>query len=183
MKSPYPEPGLLRTRLTSILAQIRRFMFRKGLKSKASEAYYKNVFESILYSPVLYRIVQELILFINYLFQTVKEQDIYARADVIEAAIGYMENHYNDATLSLTEVAAHVHRSPSYLSHILSKRYQQSFREMLIYIRMQKAKEMLGATDDSIQNIAAAVGFRNPNYFSRVFKSHTGLTPREWRLQ
>lgn len=183
MKSPYPEPGLLRTRLTSILAQIRRFMFRKGLKSKASEAYYKNVFESILYSPVLYRIVQELILFINYLFQTVKEQDIYARADVIETAIGYMENHYNDATLSLTEVAAHVHRSPSYLSHILSKRYQQSFREMLIYIRMQKAKEMLGATDDSIQNIAAAVGFRNPNYFSRVFKSHTGLTPREWRLQ
>ncbi|GIO24198.1 hypothetical protein J11TS1_27790 [Oceanobacillus sp. J11TS1] len=183
LQSPYPEPGLLRTRLTSILAQIRRFMFRKGLKNKDSEAYYKRIFESILYSPVLYRIVQELILFIRYLFQLVKEQNIYAKADVIEAAINYMENHYNDTNLSLTEVAAHVGRSPSHLSHILAKRYHQSFRDMLTYIRLQKAKELLGSTDEPIQNIAVAVGFRNPNYFSRVFKSHTGVTPRGWRGQ
>ncbi len=183
MQSPYLEPGLLRTRLTSILAQVRRFMFRKGITNQDSEVYYKKVFEIILYGPVLYRIVQELILFIHYLFQTVKEQQMYAKADVVESAISYMENHYNYATLSLTEVAEHVGRSPSHLSHILTKKYHQSFREMLIYIRLQKAKELLGSTDESIQNIAVSVGFRNPNYFSRVFKSYTGLTPREWRLR
>ncbi|MFD1065990.1 helix-turn-helix domain-containing protein [Oceanobacillus locisalsi] len=183
MQPPYPEPGLLRTRLTSILAQIRRFMFRKGITDQETEVYYKKIFEIILYSPVLYRIVQELILFIYNLFQTVKKQQMYAKADVVEAAIGYMENHYSDTTLSLTEVAEHVGRSSSYLSHILAKKYHQSFREMLIYFRLQKAKELLGATDESIQNISIAVGFRNPNYFSRVFKSYTGLTPREWRLQ
>ncbi|WP_168380747.1 AraC family transcriptional regulator [Virgibacillus sp. SK37] len=183
MKPPYPEPGLLRTRLTSILAQIRRFMFRKGLKSKDSEDYYKKISEIILHSPVLYRIVQELILFINYLFQMISEQDVHVKGDVTWAAIEYMENNYTDSKLSLSEVASHVDRSPSYLSHLLTKKYHQSFREMLIYIRLQKAKELLGSTDESIQNIAHSVGFSNPNYFSRVFKSYMGRSPRDWKLQ
>ncbi|MFB4475945.1 AraC family transcriptional regulator, partial [Oceanobacillus caeni] len=123
MKPPYPEPGLLRTRLTSILAQIRRFMFRKGLKSKDSEDYYKKISEIILHSPVLYRIVQELILFINYLFQMISEQDVHVKGDVTWAAIEYMENNYTDSKLSLSEVASHVDRSPSYLSHLLTKKY------------------------------------------------------------
>ncbi|WP_068675461.1 response regulator transcription factor [Oceanobacillus sp. Castelsardo] len=183
MEPPYPEPGLLRTRLTSILAQVRRFMFRKGLKSSECEDYYKKIFERILYSPVLYRIVQELILFINYVFHMAKDGNLYEKVNVTETAITFMENKYMDSKLSLTEVAKHVNRSPSYLSHLLTKKYNQSFREMLIHLRIQKAKEMLGTTDESIYNIANSVGFHNPNYFSRVFKLHTGKTPRDWRLR
>lgn len=177
--SPYPEPGLLRTRLTSILAQVRRFMIRKGMNY--SEDGYKKVFQSILHGPVLYRIVQDIILFLNDLFQLMNEMD--TKVDVMEVAFAYMEKHFNNANLSLTEVASHVGRSPSYFSHLLSKKYKQSFSELLLYIRIEKAKELLETTDDAIQNIALAVGFNNPNYFSRVFKLSTGNTPRDWRAQ
>lgn len=177
--SPYPEPGLLRTRLTSILAQIRRFMNRKGLNN--SEDAYKKVFQSILHGPVLYRIVQDIILFLNDLFQLMSEK--YAKVDIMEAAFAYIEQHYIDANLSLTEVAANVGRSPSYFSHLLSKKYNQSFSEVLLYIRLEKAKELLETTDEAIQSIATSVGFNNPNYFSRVFKLSTGRTPRDWRTQ
>lgn len=177
IKSPYPEPGVLRTRLTSILAQVRRFMNRKGMTD--SEDGYKQLFQSILHGPVLYRIVQDIILFLNDLFLLINEQN--TKIDVTEAAFAYMEKHYNHANLSLTEVASKVGRSPSYFSHLLSKKHKQSFSEILLYIRLEKAKELLETTDDSIQNIAESVGFSNPNYFSRVFKSSTGSTPRDWR--
>ena len=179
LKAPYPEPGLLSTRLTSILAQVRRFMIRKGIRN--SEDAYKKVFHSILHGPVLYRIVQDIILFLSDLFQMINNQHI--KVDIIEATIAYVETHYVDSNLTLSEVAEHVDRSPSYLSHLLTKKYKQSFSDILLYIRIEKAKELLESTDNTIQNISAAVGFKNPNYFSRVFKKYTKQTPRDWRMK
>lgn len=178
MEAPYPDPGLLRTRLTSILAQVRRFMIRKGLTN--NEDAYKEVFHSILYSPVLYRIVQDIILFLNQLFQELDQQS--TSIDVIESAMDYMEKNYHDKALTLTKVAQFVDRSPSYLSHLIPEKYGQSFRELLLYIRMEKAKELLKTTDETILTIASSVGFNHPNYFSRVFKTYTGYTPRSWRI-
>ncbi len=177
IEAPYPDPGMLRTRLTSILAQVRRFMISKGLNQ--SEDTYKKTFHSILYSPVLYRIVQDVILFINHLFQESERSE--TRVDVIETAIVYMEENYHHHTLTLTETAAHVDRSSSYLSHLISEKYGQSFSELLLYIRMEKAKQLLRTADNTIQTVSASIGFNNPNYFSRVFKTYTGKTPREWK--
>ncbi|CAM4081312.1 hypothetical protein Gste01_02132 [Geobacillus stearothermophilus ATCC 7953] len=58
----------LRRRLTSILAQIRRFMKTYDLDRGGTEREYMRIFQDILYNPVLYRIVQELILFLYRLF-------------------------------------------------------------------------------------------------------------------
>ncbi|QQK79269.1 helix-turn-helix domain-containing protein [Salicibibacter cibi] len=180
LEPPYPEPGLLRTRLTSILAQVRRFMDRNGIENQEMETYYKTIFDKILYSPVLYRIVQDMFLFINHLVQ-VRTFSSIGKTSAIERAVSYMEEQFADAGLTLTNVAMYVELSPSYLSHLLSKNYQRSFREILLSIRLQKAKEMLRFSDESIQNIAWATGFNNANYFSRVFKMHTGQAPRIYR--
>ncbi|WP_254434292.1 AraC family transcriptional regulator [Halobacillus sp. Marseille-Q1614] len=178
---PYPDPGLLRTRLTSILAQVRRFMIRKGMIDEENEKMYKRVFDSILYSPVLYRIVQDLILFINDLLGVIAETPGPGKKDAIEEAIVYMEEHYRKAELTLQDVADHVQRNPSYLSYLFMKRYGRSFREVLSTIRIQEAKELLVASDDTIQLIADQTGYSSPNYFSRVFKQATGKTPNQYR--
>lgn len=177
IEPPYPEPGLLRTRLTSILAQVRRFMIQKGIVDR-DEAYNK-IFHSILYEPVLYRIVQDFILFLNDLFQAVEKQQ--TKYDIVEMAMAYMEKHYSNASLSLADVATHVQRSPSYFSYLLSKRREQSFKQLLLQIRIEKAKELLESTNEPIQNIASQVGFSHPNYFSKVFKIETGLSPRDFK--
>ncbi|CAI9396069.1 MULTISPECIES: helix-turn-helix domain-containing protein [unclassified Bacillus (in: firmicutes)] len=183
MKSPYPSPSMLRTRLTSILAQVRRFMIKSGLQDSSSENYYKDVFNKILNYSVLYRIVQEIILFIDYLFDIQNQRVEKPKLDIMEAAITYMEKNYYRSDLSLVEVANHIGRSPSYFSYLLTNKNNRSFREILTNIRIQKAKDILSTSDTPIQNTAKLVGFNNPNYFSRIFRKQTGLSPREFIRQ
>ncbi|WP_209121923.1 helix-turn-helix domain-containing protein [Alkalihalobacillus sp. BA299] len=182
LEEPYPQPGLLRTRLTSILAQIRRYMQTYYLNEKRFEASYHQVFSTILNNPVLYRIVQELLLFTYDILDGVKLQKEQSRLDVVEQALSYMELNYYDSTLSLQTVAEYIERSPTYFSHLLAKKLNVSFRQQLTSIRIREAKRLLLETTLSIQEIAEQTGFSQANYFSRIFKEQTGVTPRKYRL-
>jgi two-component system response regulator YesN len=182
-EEPYPEPGLLRIRLTSILAQVRRYMKSHGLDRGMVEEGYHRVFETILYSPILYRIVQELLLFIYSSIDSVHEQKDEGRVDVIELAIRYMEGRYTDADLRLEDVARHVDRSPAYFSSLLSQKQGISFRQLLTSMRVKEAQRLLLETSLSVQEVAARSGFVNANYFSKIFKEKTGTTPRLLRNQ
>ena len=57
------------------------------------------------------------------------------------------------------------------------------FREYLINVRVEKAKEYLGNPQMNIREVGTLVGYINPNYFSRIFKKKTGFTPIEYRNQ
>lgn len=180
-EEPYPDPGLLRIRLTSILAQVRRYMKSHGLDEGTLEEGYHRVFETILYSPILYRIVVELLLFINTLLDTANSQSDVARFDVIELAIRYMEGHYANPGLRLEEVARHVDRSPAYFSSLLTKHHGVSFRQLLTSMRLKEAQRLLMDTSLSIHEVAERTGFVNANYFSKIFKEKLGTTPRLFR--
>ena len=58
-----------------------------------------------------------------------------------------------------------------------------TFVEHLTKLRLEKAKELLAYTDLDIREIAEKVGFRNANYFSRVFKKHKQMTPSAYRAK
>ena len=58
-----------------------------------------------------------------------------------------------------------------------------SIVEYMTRVRITAAKQLLSAGDESIGIISGQVGYGDPNYFSRVFRRETGLTPREYRLQ
>ncbi|QQE75517.1 DNA-binding response regulator [Brevibacillus composti] len=180
---PYPEPGLLRIRLTSILAQVRRFMKSQGLDEGALEEKYLRVFDTILYTPVLYRIVQDLLLFIYELLDSVTIHRDEARLDIVEQAIRYLEENYARADLRLEEVARHVDRSPAYFSSLLTQRHGVSFRQLLTTIRLREAERLLLSTRLSVQEVAERTGFVNANYFSKIFKEKSGTTPRSFRNQ
>ncbi|MFD1020226.1 helix-turn-helix domain-containing protein [Thalassobacillus hwangdonensis] len=180
-EAPYPAPGMLRTKLTSILAQLRRFMNRKELTGPEIEEFYKSIFKQVLDGAVLNRIVQDLILFIYQLLDEFEKHAQLKQVDPIEKAISYIEAHHADYKLGLEEVAAHVDRSPTYLSYLLNEKQGKSFRELLTDVRITKAKEKLLNTDASILSIANEVGYQNANYFSRVFKQVTQTTPTAFR--
>nr|WP_239565184.1 helix-turn-helix domain-containing protein [Brevibacillus fulvus] len=178
---PYPEPGLLRIRLTSILAQIRRYMLSFCMGDLRLEEKYHRVFETILYTPILYRIVQELLLFVFEVLEVANSKQEHVRTDVVEQAIRYMEEHFHEPDLRLEDVAAHVDRSPAYFSALLSKKMGTSFRQLLTSMRIKEAERLLMTGKLTVQEVAERAGFGNSNYFSKVFKEKTGTTPRSLR--
>lgn len=180
----YPDPGLVRIRLTSILAQIRRFMKTYDLDEQQScEKEYRDIFHSILYDSVLYRSVQNLILFIQRMFLAADSSEQMVKQDPIERGISFIESHFSNHELKLEDVAKYIDRNPSYLSHLLISKTGRSFTEILSGIRMKEAKRYLLETNKPVKEISHIVGYHNPNYFSRTFKEIIGITPREFRLR
>jgi transcriptional regulator GlxA family with amidase domain len=67
------------------------------------------------------------------------------------------------------------------MRQIFRRRFGQSVKDFLEEVRVARARELLVTTDLPIQKVAAEVGFRDPNYFGRVFRQHVGKCPRDFR--
>ncbi|MEK3911361.1 response regulator [Paenibacillus sp. FSL H7-0331] len=100
--------------------------------------------------------------------------------NLIEKAVKYIEEYYNEAC-RLTDVAAYVHLNASYFSVLFKKTVGESFTRFVTRTRMDKAALLLRNTDMKIFEIACAVGFDEPNYFTNVFKQQYQMTPKEYR--
>lgn len=92
----------------------------------------------------------------------------------------YIDRHYHKA-ISLEEVAEQIGLSSYYLSKLFKEQYQVTFIEYLTQVRLEKAKEFLVEGTLPLKEIAITIGYKDPNYFSRVFKKETGVSPREYR--
>lgn len=101
----------------------------------------------------------------------------------IEKAMAYVRLHYTDPDLSLKTVCKHVSMSSSYFSTLFRMNTGSTFVEYVIHERMEKAKELLKLTSMRSYEIAYAVGYSDPQYFSSAFKKHAGDTPTDFRCK
>ncbi len=98
----------------------------------------------------------------------------------IRAAVEYLEHNYQyDITLS--DIAAAVSISPGYLAKLFKEYRNQTVMDFLERIRIEQALKLLKETSYSIKEIAGRVGYKDPNYFSKVFKKVTNSSPTEIR--
>ena len=100
--------------------------------------------------------------------------------EIVKKAIAYISSHYADP-LTLEDVAEQVQLSPAYFSSVFKQSCGSSFKDYLNMVRIEESKRLLSNTSYSILDIAIAVGFEDQSYFSKVFKKHTGLTPKQYR--
>lgn len=98
----------------------------------------------------------------------------------IRRALGFMAEHYGEH-IELSDAAKFVGLSPGYFSTLFCSTVGVSFREQLSLIRVEKSKQLLLATDSSLADIAAAVGFPDQSYFCKVFKRLEGVSPGKFR--
>jgi two-component system, response regulator YesN len=180
-ETPYPDPGLIRIRLTSILAQIRRYLKENTIFLELEEDYL-NLFNEVLYSTIIYRNVQELILFTSKIFN-LKEQVSEHKKDLIESCYDYIKTHYWNSQLTLDGIANMLNRNPTYLSSLFVQKTGKSFREALNETRIINAKKLLKETEMTIKEISSLCGFTHQQYFTRVFRLKTNLTPNQYRGQ
>jgi AraC-like DNA-binding protein len=78
-------------------------------------------------------------------------------------------------------LAEQVHLSPNYLSDLLKKETGMNAKDRIHYHLIEEAKNLLLSTDKTVGALAFDLGFEYPQYFSRLFKSKTGMTPLEYR--
>lgn len=91
------------------------------------------------------------------------------------------ENYAND--ISLTDLSEELHLNYSYLSSYFKQRTNENLTSFINRVRTDKAKELLTNAELSISEISRMTGFSEHNYFSKVFKKMTGMTPVEYRNQ
>ncbi|WJH36705.1 helix-turn-helix domain-containing protein [Paenibacillus sp. CC-CFT747] len=83
--------------------------------------------------------------------------------------------------VTLAAVAERLKLNPSYLSRIFKEQKGESFSDFVTRIRMDKGKQLLLETDLKIKEIGEQVGYQKTDYFIRLFKEFTGMTPGEYR--
>lgn len=101
--------------------------------------------------------------------------------DQLSLAMKYVDEHFEDSNLNLNEVAKEVDISASYLSAMFSREANLTFVEYVTSKRMEKACELLTHTQEKGAVIAEKVGYKDPHYFSFIFKKTYGISPKEYR--
>ena len=104
-----------------------------------------------------------------------------ANENLIKKAKQIIISHFASDSMSLEFVAEQVYVSPGYLSNIFSKVEGETFKEHLIKIRIDKAKELIMDGNMKVHEITKAVGYNDYKHFNNLFKRTTGHTPTEWR--
>lgn len=102
------------------------------------------------------------------------------RSNPVEKARQYVRGHVDERIL-LQDVADYVGLSPSYLSALFKKEYNQNFVDFINETKMHRACELIRDGKYRIYEISYMLSFENAYYFTRVFRRHMGMTPTEYQ--
>jgi YesN/AraC family two-component response regulator len=98
-----------------------------------------------------------------------------------EDILAYLDKNYTDPELTQTVVADHFRVSVYTMSRLLKKQFDIGFVDYINGKRLELAKQLLKTTEIPVREIAIEVGFSDANYFSRIFKKYTGVSPSKYR--
>ena len=148
------------------------------------------------YSQMLDRHSQHLIvsnieLFLDYCLRFYDRQ-FYSRTnlnnDIISKFERFLSNYYKlgqtpgNGIPSVEYCAKQLHFSPNYLSDLLKKETGKTALEHIHFFIIERAKNSLLNSSETISGIAYSLGFEYPQRFSNLFKSKTGMSPKEYRI-
>ncbi|MGN6712407.1 helix-turn-helix domain-containing protein, partial [Anaerocolumna jejuensis] len=98
----------------------------------------------------------------------------------ILTVINYIRDNYSK-DITLSDAASLVGVTPEYLSKLFYQQINVNFVVFLRNFRISIAKRMILSGKYRIQDIADQVGFKDPKYFNKVFKTVCGISPSEYK--
>jgi two-component system response regulator YesN len=171
----------IRVRIFELVAFLSRAAVEAGAPLREVNTITKESFEicedSTDFERLCFLTTQAMECFIDTVHQNRGQRQT---SEHLNKAIGYITQNYAE-DLSLSSVADRVFVSEYYLSHLFRKEMNTTFSNYVCRIRIAKAKEFLKSDKlAQIQEIAGKVGFNDANYFAKIFKKTTGVTPKEY---
>ncbi len=107
-----------------------------------------------------------------------RKNKVYSKQIVL--CVNYIYSHLHKK-ISVEELSEHTGLSQSYLSRLFRKETGESITEYIIKRKIGAAKNMLKYSDYSLSEISATLAFSCQSYFTKIFKSLEGVTPKKYR--
>ena len=98
----------------------------------------------------------------------------------VREAIEYIGNHYKEK-ITLDSICDQLQMNSSYFSTLFKKETGENFQNYLTNFRIEKAKELLVTTQNTMGAVAAEVGYADVRYFSQCFAKIVGMKPSLYR--
>jgi AraC-like DNA-binding protein len=105
-------------------------------------------------------------------------QPVQRYAGLLEQIRDYLDQHFTEP-ITLPQLAAQVHLTPRYLNRLFHRWSGEALHEFLTRRRMEEALQLCRQKQHLVKEIAAAVGYEDPLYFSRAFRRYFGRSPSE----
>ena len=110
-----------------------------------------------------------------------RQSTVYRRSELYQDALQVIEEGYANEELSLSLVAHEIATSRRQLQRAFSEAGNTSFRHELQRVRMSRAADLLRQGSFSVQEVAAAVGYRQAAQFAKAFRRSHGAPPSSFR--
>lgn len=120
----------------------------------------------------------EMIEFYTREMAALAKQNVFSKP--ITICIDYIYNHLHEH-IGVETLSSVANLNKSYLSTLFKKETGVSISDYILSKRLEAAKNMLKFSDISYSEISSILTFSSQSHFTRVFKTHTGFTPKEYR--
>jgi two-component system, response regulator YesN len=97
-------------------------------------------------------------------------------------ALDFLNEHFADQ-LQLSSVAEAAQVTGAYLSRLFTEHLKTTFVDYLTELRVEKAERLIREARMNVKEVAYAVGYQDPNYFSKIFRKATGMPPTVYAAQ
>ncbi|CQR57473.1 response regulator [Paenibacillus riograndensis] len=108
------------------------------------------------------------------------QSEMKKNRQTIRTVLDYINNHL-DEEIRLEELAQKVFLTPNYLGSLFKESVGIGFSDYLMKQRMELAKRLLLQPGSRIYEVSQKVGYKNPHYFSKLFKEYAGIKPSQYK--
>ena len=153
----------------------------KRCKTEAERNELEKMFLSLPYfnKESLKNLLGLLELMVDYI---VSHELVQQKGDILyDAIISYIDRHYKENP-SISQLAKHLGKSVSGISHFLQDRHAESFKTLLIKRKLAEADRLLREFPElPLKNVSTEIGIEDHYYFSRLYRKYRGITPGTYR--
>lgn len=170
----------LKNHLITLAALVSRAAIEGGVHSETaleySDQYILNI-EEAFSEAELYRLTSEMLNFFTFKVREVKNEQY---SSVVVQAIYFISTHLY-INFQNNEIAEYVAVSPNYLSYLFNKETGSTLTTFIQRARIEEAKHLLQNTNISIHEVGDLLSFSDQSYFTKIFKKHVGVTPKQFK--
>lgn len=179
---PYCPLELIRTLSSDLITTFMMFSFEQSIDSKVLLYSNHSPAEVILLSNSLDDIFGILHQTATRIFESLSAKSQAETISTIRRIKSYVHAHVSE-DISLESLSEVVYLTPNYISTLFKRETGVSFKDYVLQVKIQKAKDLLQSNKLKIHEIAQDVGYHSATYFSKVFRRETGLYPSEYRQE